>query len=150
MNETSAKDIIASLIQSYWMELETVQNYLANSQNLDGIRAEEVKKSLAADITEELMHAQQLAARIRVLGGTIPGSMGFKPSQHFLQPPHDSTNVRAVIEGVIQAEEAAIAQYKNTIKLCEGFDYATQDLCVRLLGDEEQHLREFRGFLKDF
>ena len=87
MNETTATEIIAALVQSYWMELETVQNYLANSQNLDGIRAEEVKKSLGADIGEELMHAQQVAARIRVLGGTIPGSLEFKASQSYLQPP---------------------------------------------------------------
>ena len=42
------------------MEIETVLNYLANSINLDGVRAEEIKKSLAADITEKIMHAQQL------------------------------------------------------------------------------------------
>ncbi len=40
------------LTEAYWMELETVTNYLANSVDLDGVRAEEIKKSLAADITE--------------------------------------------------------------------------------------------------
>ena len=30
------------------MELETVTNYLANSINLDGVRAEEIKKAQAA------------------------------------------------------------------------------------------------------
>ncbi|MCL4192482.1 MAG: hypothetical protein KJZ87_12180, partial [Thermoguttaceae bacterium] len=34
--------IIAALITSYRMELETVMNYLANSINLDGVRAEEI------------------------------------------------------------------------------------------------------------
>jgi hypothetical protein len=31
------------------MELETVQNYLANSIDLDGVRAEEIKKALFRD-----------------------------------------------------------------------------------------------------
>lgn len=36
--------IIELLTKAYWKELETVQNYLANSVNLDGVRAEEIKK----------------------------------------------------------------------------------------------------------
>ena len=56
------------------MELETVVNYLANSVNLDGVRAEEIKKSLNADVTEELTHATQLANRIKTIDGVIPGS----------------------------------------------------------------------------
>jgi hypothetical protein len=32
------------LIKAYWMELETVTNYLANSVNLDGVRAEKSRK----------------------------------------------------------------------------------------------------------
>jgi bacterioferritin len=60
-----SNDQTISLLQTaYSMELETVMNYLANSINLDGVRAEEIKKSLAADISEELGHAQQLGQRI--------------------------------------------------------------------------------------
>jgi bacterioferritin len=51
--------ITENLIKSYWMEIETVMNYISNSINLDGVRAEEIKKSLAVDITEELTHAQR-------------------------------------------------------------------------------------------
>ena len=46
----SQKEIVDLLLQSYSMELETVMNYLANSTNLDGVRAEEIKKSLSADV----------------------------------------------------------------------------------------------------
>ena len=142
--------IIKELTVSYWMEIETVQNYLANSQNLDGVRAEEIKKSLAADVTEELGHAQQLAGRIRVLGGEVPGSMKFKAEQKTLQPPRDSTDVVAVIKGVIDAEEGAIEQYAKIIELTDGVDYPTQDLCITLMADEQNHRREFVGFLKEY
>jgi len=142
--------IIDELIKAYFMELETVLNYLANSVNLDGVRAEEIKKSLNADVTEELSHATQLANRIKTIDGVIPGSMQFDAVQATLQPPADTTDVVAVIKGVIDAEEAAIAQYEKIIRLSDGFDFVTQDMCITLLADEQQHRREFIGYLKEY
>jgi len=144
------KDIVEALKSAYWKEMETVQNYLALSTNLDGVRADPIKKALAADVTEELGHAQQLANRIRILGGVVPGSMEFKAVQKKLQPPKDSTALVDVIKGVIDAEEDAISGYTKIIKLCDGVDYATQDLVITLLADEENHRREFTGYLKEY
>ncbi|MCH6574989.1 MAG: rubrerythrin [Bacteroidetes bacterium] len=144
------KEIIDNLIKSYWMEIETVINYISNSINLDGVRAEEIKKSLALDVTEEIGHAQSLAKRIKELGGLVPGSADLKPVQSFLQTKEDTTDVVSVIEGVIAAENGAIEQYNKIIKLCDGLDYVTQDLCIRLLGMEESHRIEFVGFLKEY
>lgn len=137
------------LLESYSMELETVMNYLANSVNLDGVRAEEIKKSLGADVPGEIGHAQQLANRIKQLGGHIPGSAGIRIGGQ-IQPVADTTDVVGVIKSVIAAEEAACAQYKKIIKAVDGEDYVTQDLCIRLLADEEEHLVQFRGFLKEY
>ncbi len=150
MSDAKRNEIVQELTKSYWMELETVLNYLANSVNLDGVRAEEIKKSLSADVTEEMLHATQLANRIKTIDGSVPGSEQFTAVQSTLQPPADSTDVVAVIKGVIDAEEAAIAQYEKIIRLCDGFDYVTQDLCITLLADEQQHRREFVGFLKEY
>ena len=146
---TTTKQTIDLLLESYGMELETVLNYLANSVNLDGVRAEEIKKSLGADVPGEIAHAQQLAGRIKQLGGHIPGSAGLKMGGQ-IQPVTDTTDVVGVIKSVIAAEEAACAQYKKIIKAVEGEDYVTQDLCIRLLADEEGHLVQFKGFLKEY
>ena len=145
----SREEVIQLLTTAYCMELETVMNYLANSTNLDGVRAEEIKKSLAADITEEIGHAQQLAKRIKQLGGVAPGSASVKLGRQ-QQPPEDTTDVVAVIRAVIDAEESAVAHYKKVIQATEGDDYITQDLCIQLMGDEEEHLVLFRGFLKEY
>ncbi len=144
------KKIVENLTKSYWLEIETVMNYISNSINLDGVRAEEIKKSLAVDITEELTHAQRLAKRIKELDGTVPGSFDFKAGQKKLQTLKDTTDVVSVIEGVIEAEKGAIEQYNKLIKLCDGVDYVTQDLCIQLLGMEESHRIEFQGFLKEY
>jgi bacterioferritin len=143
------EQVIEMLTTAYCMELETVLNYLSNSINPDGVRAEEIKKSLAADITEELNHAQQLGQRIKQLEGRVPGSSSVKLGRQ-IQPPDDTTDVVAVIKGVIDAEEAACSHYKSIIKATEGEDYVTQDLCIRLLAEEEAHLVLFRGFLKEY
>jgi bacterioferritin len=149
-DEAKRKEIVDLLTQAYWMELETVQNYIANSVNLDGVRAEEIKKSLAGDITDEVGHAQQFAARIKELYGVVPGSFAFKPDQKLLQPPQDTTDVVTVIRGVIDAEQGAIDHYVRIIKACDGADYVTQDMVTTILKDEEGHLRQFEGFLKEY
>ena len=151
MKEQFRKQIIEMLTQAYWMELETVTNYIANSVDLDGVRAEEIKKSLAADVTEELLHAQNMAKRVKEVGGRVPGSAGFKSTQKSLQPPMDSTDVVSVIRGVIEAEDAAIAHYDKLIDLAgEAHDYVTQDICITQLADEETHRSMFAGFLKEY
>ncbi len=149
-DEKKRHEIIALLTRAYWMEIETVVNYIANSVNLDGVRAEEIKKSLAADITAEIGHAQRFARRIKELYGLAPGSMQFKAEQTYLQPPEDTTDVQAVIRGVIEAEQGAIDHYIDVIRACEGVDYVTQDMVTTILADEEGHLREFEGFLKEY
>ena len=141
--------VIELITSAYCMEIETVLNYLANSVNLDGVRAEEIKKSLAADITEEILHAQQLGQRIKQLGGLVPGSDAVKLGKQ-IQPTADTTDVVGVIKAVIYAEEQACAHYKEVIRATDGEDYVTQDLCIRLLADEEEHLILFRGFLKEY
>lgn len=149
MNEKLRKKIVAELSKSYNMEVETVCNYLANSVWLDGIRAKHIKDSLAAEVNEELLHAQRLANRIKVLDGRPLGSQELKMSQSFLQPPKDAIDVVSVIKGVIEAEEGAIAQYQKLIELTDGEDYVTQDLCVELQGDEQEHRRLFKGYLAE-
>jgi bacterioferritin len=144
------QNIVDLLTLAYAAELETVQNYIASSVNPDGVRSDVIKKALAADITEELAHAQQLASRIKTIGGQVPGSLALPRNQNALQPPKDSTDVVAVIRGVIEAEESAIALYNKIIKACDGTDYVTQDMVIGILGDEEQHRREFVGFLKEY
>ncbi|MBM3262509.1 MAG: ferritin-like domain-containing protein [candidate division Zixibacteria bacterium] len=147
----SEKSKIADeLIRAYWGEMETVMNYVAHSVNLDGVRAEEIKKILIAEVTSEMTHAQTLAKRVKELGSQTPGSEAFRSVQKTLQPSSDTTDVVHTIKGVIKAEKEAVELYRSIIKLCEGKDYVTQDLCIRLLADEEAHLSTFEGFLKEY
>ncbi len=150
VDEADRKKIIAELRKSYMMEIETVTNYLANSIHLDGMLAQEVKESLEKEVQDEMGHAQQLATRIKILGGYIPGSKELEFNQDSLQPPEDSVNIESVITGVIEAEDGAIDQYQKIIQMTEGVDLVTQDMCITLKGDEEGHRRTFAGFLREY
>jgi len=144
------KEIVDLLIRAYNSEIETVMNYLANSVHLDGIHAGPIKSSLEDDIQEELEHAQKLAKRIKVLGGVVPGSTAMQWTQKTLQPPDTTIDVLHVIDGVIDAEEDAIQRYQKIVEVTDGVDYPTQDLCIDLLMDEQEHRREFIGYKLDY
>ena len=149
-NAAKREEIVSLLTRAYWMEVETVMSYLANAAALDGIRAEEVAEALDADVTEELGHARRFAGRIKELYGTPPGSLEFTAEQRSLQPPEDATDVVSVIRGVIEAEAGAIEHYTRIIEACDGVDWATQDMVIEILRDEEGHLRQFERYLREF
>jgi bacterioferritin len=144
------EEIIGMLTKAYWMEMETVMNYVANSVNPDGVRAQEIIESLRGDIQEELGHAQQFANRIKQLYGVVPSSMDFTPEQTYLAPPEQQTDIVHVIKGVIEAETGAIEHYNAIIEATEESDPVTNDMVIAILRDEEGHRRLFEGFLREY
>jgi bacterioferritin len=150
--EASAEreQLIELLKQAYWMEVETTMNYISTSINPDGVRAQEIRESLAEDIQEELGHAQQFGARIKELYGVVPGSLEFSAEQSFLQPPEHQTDIVHVIKGVIAAETGAIEHYNRIVEFCDDKDLVTQDMVISILRDEEGHRRLFEGFLREY
>jgi bacterioferritin len=149
-NQEAREHVVELLTKAYWMEIETVMSYLAASVNLDGVRAQEIKESLAEDVKEELGHAHRFADRIKELYGVVPGSEEFAAEQPFLQPPDEQTDTVHVIRGVIEAETGAIEHYTRVVEETEGVDPVTQDMMVEILHDEQGHRRLFEGFLREY
>ncbi len=149
-NSGKREEIIEMLKKAYWMEIETVMSYLANSVNPDGVRAQEIRESLEQDITEELGHAKLFAERIKELYGVVPGSEEFSAEQSFLQPPERQTDIVSVIKGVIEAETGAIEHYTGIVDATDGIDPVTNDMVIDILHDEQGHRRLFEGFLREY
>jgi bacterioferritin len=143
-------ELIEMLKRAYWMEMETVMSYTANSINPDGVRAQEIVESLEEDIQEELGHAQRYARRIKELYGVVPGTLDFTAEQTYLQPPEHQTDIVHVIKGVIEAETGAIEHYNRIIEFTDGLDFVTQDMVIEILHDEEGHRRLFEGYLREY
>jgi bacterioferritin len=144
------EEILRLLTKAYWMEIETVMSYVANSINPDGVRAQEIIESLEEDVQEELGHARQFGERIKELYGVVPGSLDFRAEQSYLQPPEHQTDVVHVIKGVIEAETGAIEHYNEIIQTTEEIDPVTQDMVIDILHDEERHRRLFEGYLREY
>jgi bacterioferritin len=144
------EELISLLTKAYWMEIETVMSYIANSINPDGVRAQEIIESLEEDIEEELGHARQFGQRIKELYGVVPGSLDFAAEQSYLQPPGHQTDIVHVIKGVIAAETGAIEHYNRIVEFCDDKDLVTQDMVISILRDEEGHRRLFEGFLREY
>jgi bacterioferritin len=144
------EQLIEMLTKAYWMEIETVMSYLANSINPDGVRAQEIIESLEEDIQEELGHARRFGERIKELYGVVPGSLDFHAEQSYLQPPDEQTDIVHVIKGVIEAETGAIDHYNKIVEFCDDKDLVTQDMVIDILHDEEGHRRLFEGFLREY
>jgi bacterioferritin len=144
------EELIGLLTKAYWMEIETVMSYTANSINPDGVRAQEIIESLEEDIEEELGHARQFGQRIKELYGVVPGSLDFAAEQSYLQPPGHQTDIVHVIKGVIAAETGAIEHYNRIVEFCDDKDLVTQDMVIAILRDEEGHRRLFEGFLREY
>jgi bacterioferritin len=149
-NSEKREELIGLLKKAYWMEIETVMSYTANSINPDGVRAQEIVEHLDEDIQEELGHAQKFGTRIKELYGVVPGSLEFAAEQSYLQPPEQQTDVVHVIKGVIEAENGAIEHYQRIIDFCDGLDLVTQDMVIDIQRDEQRHKRLFEGFLREY
>ena len=149
-NAEKREAVVEMLQRAYWMEIETVMSYIANSTNPDGVRAQEIKESLQEDIEEELGHAKLFAQRIKELYGVVPGSERFNAEQSYLQPPEHQTDVVHVVKGVIEAERGAIEHYSRIVAETDGVDPVTQDMTIDILHDEQGHLRLFEGFLREY
>jgi bacterioferritin len=149
-NDEKREQIIELLATAYWMEIETVMSYIANSVNPDGVRAQEIRESLQQDIQEELGHAQQFADRIKELYGVVPGSQEFEAEQTYLQPPEHQTDIVHVIKGVIEAEKGAIEHYTRIVEETDQIDPVTNDMVIEILHDEQGHRRLFEGFLREY
>jgi bacterioferritin len=144
------EQLIELLTKAYWMEIETVMSYTANSINPDGVRAQEIIESLEEDIQEELGHARRFGERVKELYGVVPGSLDFQAEQSYLQPPEHQTDIVHVIKGVIEAETGAIDHYNRIVQYCDDKDLVTQDMVIEILHDEEGHRRLFEGFLREY
>ena len=96
-NASKRGELVELLKKAYWMEIETVMSYIANSINPDGVRAQEIIESLQEDIQEELGHATRFGQRIKELYGVVPGSLEFNAEQSYLQPPEHQTDITHVV-----------------------------------------------------
>ncbi|HWF49732.1 MAG TPA: ferritin-like domain-containing protein [Solirubrobacteraceae bacterium] len=147
--EGEQRAIVEMLTSAYWMEIETVMNYLAASISQPGAHALAVRTALREGIEEEVGHARALGRRIQELHGVVPG-VSASPDEDGPQPFSRRADLASMVEAMVAAETSAIRHYMRIMRATRQVDQVTNDLVLEILRDEQRHLRRFEDFLREF
>ncbi|HWF73000.1 MAG TPA: ferritin-like domain-containing protein [Solirubrobacteraceae bacterium] len=148
-DEDQQRAILELLTRAYWMEIETVMNYIAASIGQDGGGGLAVRTALKEGVEEEVEHARALGRRIQELHGVVPDDGGLAAGEEQRQPLGRQTDVTSTIEAVVATETSAIRHYLRIMHLSARFDADTSALALNILRDEQRHLRLFEGYLRE-
>ena len=111
---------------------------LVSARWIRSLDADTLRDILIQQSSDELGHAERIANRIIQLGGTPtmnPGKLLETSGCGYKEPPSDPTNLKQVIQDVLDAEACAIETYN---KLAEKYrsDLVTHEMFEDLLEDE--------------
>ncbi|MFW7379025.1 MAG: ferritin-like domain-containing protein [Oligoflexus sp.] len=126
-----------------------VLRYTQHSIAAEGIHSESVAKHFASHASQEQEHANQLANRIKQLGGNPDLSPeSFSKRGHSDYKECDS--LEEMIRENLIAERIAIQSYTQMIRYIGESDPTTRRLLESILETEEEHADEMADLLSNF
>jgi bacterioferritin len=116
-------------------ELTAINQYIVHAEMCEDWGYGKLHEGFEKRAIDEMKHAEKLIGRILFLGG--------KPIVSDLKAIHIGDEVPKQIDNDRLAEVDAIKAYNDAIVLAgEVRDYATRDILMQILNDEDQHLDE--------
>jgi bacterioferritin len=116
-------------------ELTAINQYIVHAEMCDDWGYGKLHKIAEKRAIDEMKHAEKLIGRILFLEGI--------PIVSDLRKMHIGADVPKQVENDRLSEVDAVAAYNNAIVLAgELLDYATRELLVQILNDEDAHLNE--------
>ncbi|MBP8959628.1 MAG: ferritin-like domain-containing protein [Bacteroidales bacterium] len=124
--------------------------YWIGAKVVKGPMKDAVISELNLHATEELGHAQLLAARIIQLGGTplLTPNDWFKMTNCGYEAPADPY-VEKVLEQNIKGEQCAIKAYSSLLDVTREADPVTYEIIVQILSDEVEHEEDLAALKED-
>lgn len=130
-------------------ELSAITQYINNENRLSCDMCP-VAKTLLGIAMAEMMHLQKLGELIVLLGGDIDFTAKYNNGKQKLWTPEYvelPNHVRKMLIADIEAEKAAINQYKMHISMIN--DDCVNDVLARIMIDEEYHIMLLQAMLKE-
>jgi bacterioferritin len=124
--------------------------YWLGAKVAKGPMKEAVIAELLQHATDELRHADMIAARIIQLGGTPvtePRKWYDLTSCGYDAP--DNPFVGKLLEQNIQGERCAIGFYKRLLESVQGKDPVTYNIVLQILQDEVEHEEDLQSLYED-
>lgn len=116
-------------------ELAAINQYMVHAEMCEDWGYDKLSKSVKARSITEMKHAEKLIERILFLEGT--------PIVNELDSIHIGAKIPDQLTYDHDAEAETIKRYNNAIILAgEVKDYATRDILVSILNDEDAHIDE--------
>ena len=141
-NGLNVKELIKALVYNASVEF-TAYYYFTNLRaHCTGMEGEALKGVIEDARLEDLSHFESSLSRIYELGGTLPidAQAFIKMSGcEFLQLPPNHTNMKAILEKCLKAEQGAIVNWNKVCNMTHGKDPATYDVAKDILREEIEH-----------
>lgn len=147
---TNLEDIIKDLNTAYSDEWLAHYQYWLTAKWIRGIDADTLAPVLEQQSLDELGHAKKLAKRIIQLGGAPvmnPSELLQRAGCGYKEPPKDRTDLKQVIQDVLNAEACAITFYSSMVEKYRTTDLVTHEIFEDLLRDEVDDEEQWENFL---
>ena len=133
------QELISGLNHALNREVSTFLRYMLQAASIKGAAWEPVRLMYGAEVPDEVGHAQYLAEKIVMLGGTPKLAPDLTP------PPSDP---RTMLQNDIEQEKIDVAHYLKLATLAEKDGLA--DLKIKMeeqAGDESRHAESMKRML---
>ena len=142
-------DVLNLLNQALATELVCVLRYRAHHFIARGFHAKAVAQEFLTHATEELAHADLIAARIVQLGGT-PNFSPIQLNQRSHVEFAEAETLADMLKENLVAERIAIDSYRSFIDYLGRDDPTTSRMLQEILATEEEHADDLADWLNDF
>lgn len=116
-------------------ELSAINQYIVHAEMCEDWGYEKLHDGFEKRSIDEMKHAEKLIGRILFLGGT--------PIVTNLKEIHIGKDIPRQVENDRVSELGAIKAYNDAIALAgELRDYATRDMLMQILNEEDRHMDE--------
>lgn len=151
--EVDVKKLLELLQKAYADEWIAYYAYKWAADMAHGMASPRVAELADKTADEEEEHADELAERILELGGNLP--YGLEKLYDLanckkVNYPKDMSDLRAILEGLVEAEGCAIDVYNKIVKFlgpCYNKDIKTFHLIEHILAEEIAHEEAFENLL---
>lgn len=142
-------EVLYYLNEALATELVCVLRYRSHHFMARGIHAKGIAQEFLVHASEELAHADMIAARIVQLGGKpnfSPDGLNMRSHVKFVAV----TSLVEMIRENLIAERVAIDSYRDLIQYLGNDDPTTSRMLEEILAAEESHADELADWLDDF
>jgi ferritin-like protein len=132
----NVEKLLNMLVRNAAAELTTFYYYTILRVNLIGLEGEGLKQIAEDARIEDRNHFEALVPRIYELGGSLPSNMVEFHNISACPPaslPSDPSNVKAMLEILLKAEQCAVRGYTAICDMTFGKDHRTYDLALAIL-----------------